>query len=516
MRLRADDMTDAALLLLLTLAGAVVRATNLGLESLWYDEAATYHLVQGGWQDILARNVTQNSAPPLYPLLLGLLTGPDASEALLRLPALVAGVAAIPLIWLLARQFLPGRWALVAPLLVALSPTQFEYAREVREYSLAFACACLILLANLRYVARPTAGGAVALAAAAILGMLAQYGCVLVAAGAGLAVLVHLLPLASITQPLNRAMPRPGVERRAALIWWLVAQLAIAAAGIALYLTTLRHQLTVSVMSPGGYFYLLDRYWDGTWPDLVTLLTAPEADLVHYAYPGKAFLALAAGGFLVAAWQPARRHAAGFTAAPVVLALAAALAGAYPFGGIRQCLVLTPMLYVCAGIGVWAACRWLATRLSHPAMAPAAVTVLLAPLIAAGVRTLPAQIRFTGSEPLRPAIELLATERRDGEPIYVYAGAVPAFRYYWRGRTTPWQRGAPHVSGLPGERLDRVQAELAALLAQGGRFWVVGSHVGNDDTARLVATLEAGGYVQPRYSRLGSYLLRVTPRRGAP
>src|SRR5687767_10700597 len=81
---------ELAALALLTLGGAVLRFFKLGHKSLWYDEAVIYHLVQGGWWEIIVRNSTDNSAPPLYPLLLGLVTGEGASEAALRSLSAVA------------------------------------------------------------------------------------------------------------------------------------------------------------------------------------------------------------------------------------------------------------------------------------------------------------------------------------------------------------------------------------------------------------------------------------------
>ncbi len=491
---------DLGALLLLTLAGAALRLASLGTESLWYDEAATWQLVQGDWQAILDRNATQNSAPPLFPLLLGLVTGPDASESTLRMPALIAGVLAIPLVWLVAREFAPGRYALLAPLLVALSPTQFEYAQEVREYSLAFATACLMLLANARFIAKPHGRTAGAIAAASILGICVQYGNALLAAGAGIACLTAIATMADRARPLRL---------------WVIAQLPVGAAALALFVTTIRPQLEVSVMSPGGYVYLLDRYWDGSWPDLLTLLTAKDADIVHFAYPGKLFLALVLGGLAVAAWRPALRNAAWLAAAPIGMTIGAALAGAYPFGAIRQDLFLLPMLYVCAALGLAAAAGAVERRWGGLAGLGLAGVAVVA-LAWTGAMRLPALMNHVGNEPMRPLVATLAERLRPGQRIYVYAGAVPAFRYYWRQRAEPWIRGVDHVSGLtPGlgdPQLAAVEGELAGLCARGARFWFVGSHIGADDTDRLNAKLGNCGYVEVAFARLGSYLLRVTPR----
>ena len=63
-----------------------------------------------------------------------------------QLPAFVAGVACIPVMYALVRFFRLGRLvALAAALVVSLSPICVTYSTRVKEYQADFLLACLVL-----------------------------------------------------------------------------------------------------------------------------------------------------------------------------------------------------------------------------------------------------------------------------------------------------------------------------------------------------------------------------------
>ena len=85
----------------------------------------------------MASLTAQDIHPPLYYALLHawaalLGTGPAA----LRLLSLVVGVLTIPLLYLVARRMLSTRAALLAALLLTISPLHVYYSQEVRMYGL--------------------------------------------------------------------------------------------------------------------------------------------------------------------------------------------------------------------------------------------------------------------------------------------------------------------------------------------------------------------------------------------
>ena len=108
-----------------------------------------------------------------------------------QLPAFVAGVACIPVMYALVRFFGPGRLvALAAALVVSLSPICVTYSTRVKEYQADFLLTCLVL-ATAEAVRRRAEQRTVAgLVAAAVLAFLCSASLAPVIVGAWVAVLV--------------------------------------------------------------------------------------------------------------------------------------------------------------------------------------------------------------------------------------------------------------------------------------------------------------------------------------
>jgi len=122
-------------LVLVTALAALVRLFHLGSQSLWVDEIITWRMVQPGvglqfWEQI--RDAIQG---PLYLATVWPLVRLEGSEFLLRLPAALAGVAAVPLLAAAGARILCTRSARIAGLLLALSPFHLWYSQEARGYT---------------------------------------------------------------------------------------------------------------------------------------------------------------------------------------------------------------------------------------------------------------------------------------------------------------------------------------------------------------------------------------------
>ena len=104
-------------------------------DPLWLDEAAAVLIAwEGptGAVDALARD----STPPLYYWLLWAWTSlVGSTETLVRIPSAVGGVLAVVATMALARRLAGPRAALIASLMVALSPLAIYYSREARMYA---------------------------------------------------------------------------------------------------------------------------------------------------------------------------------------------------------------------------------------------------------------------------------------------------------------------------------------------------------------------------------------------
>ncbi|MGA2903990.1 MAG: glycosyltransferase family 39 protein [Candidatus Korobacteraceae bacterium] len=134
------------LLALLTIAGAWLRLAHLGSKSLWLDEGATVALARASWQHFSwVWWHGEANLQTIYFLLMRAWIYLGDSEAWLRLPSALFGIASIPVMYVLARKFMGAAPSLAAAALLAFSPTHVYYSQETRSYTLAI---LLVLLST--------------------------------------------------------------------------------------------------------------------------------------------------------------------------------------------------------------------------------------------------------------------------------------------------------------------------------------------------------------------------------
>jgi len=125
------------LLTLLTLAGAWLRLSHLGTKSLWLDEGATVTLARTTWPQFV--HVWWYGEASFQGAFFVLMRGwlhLGQSEAWVRLPAAIFGIASIPLIYVVARRLVGVTPALASAAILAFSPTHVYYSQEARSYTM--------------------------------------------------------------------------------------------------------------------------------------------------------------------------------------------------------------------------------------------------------------------------------------------------------------------------------------------------------------------------------------------
>jgi 4-amino-4-deoxy-L-arabinose transferase-like glycosyltransferase len=145
--------TAFAVVLAITAVGVLLRWLLLG-QSLFADEISTYWIERGrSLGDVLSVVHTDAEiTPPLYFAAAWLTTQIDLTPELLRAPSFVAGVATIPLVYLVGVQTVKARAAVIAATLTALSPFMIYYSTEARGYAAMTAFVLLSTFAMLRAV----------------------------------------------------------------------------------------------------------------------------------------------------------------------------------------------------------------------------------------------------------------------------------------------------------------------------------------------------------------------------
>ena len=135
----------------LVLVGTVLRIRVAGQE-LFADELATYWVATGHSVTGVVETVasTAEITPPLSFLLTWLTTRLGKTPELVRLPALVAGIATIPLVHLVGLRTVGRDAALLGAVLTTLSPFMIFYSAEARGYGVLMALVVLSTYALLR------------------------------------------------------------------------------------------------------------------------------------------------------------------------------------------------------------------------------------------------------------------------------------------------------------------------------------------------------------------------------
>jgi uncharacterized membrane protein len=132
----------------LTALGAVLRFATLGLQAYHHDEIVTAsRVLRVGFGHAMDAVGFSESAPPLYYALAWIWTQLTGNgEWGLRSLSALAGVATIPVAYLVARELRGARAGVIAAALVAVNPMLIWYSQEARAYALlGFFCALSLL-----------------------------------------------------------------------------------------------------------------------------------------------------------------------------------------------------------------------------------------------------------------------------------------------------------------------------------------------------------------------------------
>jgi mannosyltransferase len=266
----------------ITLLAAALRLSTLGRQSFWYDEAFTpVHVLRPGLVATLHNVVHTENTPPLWYLLewavsRALGTGVVA----LRLLSALAGIATVPVAWLIGRELqspstVPStgspigpstrRAAIATATFVAVNPLFVWYSQEARAYGLFVLCASLALLCFLRALRDPSTRHLAEFAICATLALLSHYFAVFLL----IPMVLWLLWSAAPTGPQRAGAPgeRPANPKNLSRV--LIAVALPAAVGLA---------LIPLILAQGGH----GTQWIGEWALGARLEAIPQYYLTGY------------------------------------------------------------------------------------------------------------------------------------------------------------------------------------------------------------------------------------------
>ena len=150
-KLQNGRFTLPILFALIILTAFLLRVTNIGRESLWYDEAISFLTAELPLRSILT-NLIRDPHPPFSYIILHFwfkLFSPSDVNG--RLLSLLFSMMLLPLIYVLGKELLhKRRLALFAVFLVAISPFHILYSHELRMYTLVMLLAAALGIAYAR------------------------------------------------------------------------------------------------------------------------------------------------------------------------------------------------------------------------------------------------------------------------------------------------------------------------------------------------------------------------------
>jgi hypothetical protein len=329
---REIDRWQWGLLALLVVVGAALRLPEVGVYWVNPDEGNYYAAATASWGQA-SGIVATNTTPPLHYLLLRGIASAGGGIDAMRALSFVAGVALLPLLFLIGRAWAGATAGLVAVLLILNGPGSVVLSNVMRPYMLQSACLALGLWALFRHLENGRAGYAVLLTLAWTAALLLHYGSYLFL-GAALGYCALLFA-------------RGELDRRRAVA--LTSSMAIlTGVGAILYATH------VVALQEGAM-----HEWPRT-PWLAKYLASSPGELLHnyrsfpkypFGRPARLFVPwlLPLAMILPAA---VRFRPALFAGAALGAALLASSLGLYPFGSTRHATHLAVAVAPAVGVAV--------------------------------------------------------------------------------------------------------------------------------------------------------------------
>ncbi len=402
-----------ALVIVICLVGLFLRAYLYGLNrSLWFDEAElARNLVNRSFIDLL-KPLDSNQGAPIGFLLLqkAVISLLGSRDYILRLVPLLAGLASVPLIYLVSKQYGGQLFSCISLALFAVSPRPVHYSSELKQYSTDLLAALVLLLIVPKCLeGKPKPRALVALGIAGAVAIWLSHPSLFVLAGIAVTLAVVF-----------------AVRRDSRRFWGLIGIGAVWLISLGLlYFISLRHLASNDALAsywsgsfaPIPSWSNLGWYYDA-WSGLLKDPAALPVGVITVGLMIVGIFSLAIG----------RLPLMSILVSPFLLTLIASALGKYPFSG-RLLIFLVPLLLLLVAAGV-----------DRVRVALLKVNGLLAWLVTASLviyllwGPLTTAYENLESPPLgehiKPAMSYLSQGYQDTDLIYLYIGAEPAFAFY--------------------------------------------------------------------------------------
>lgn len=416
----------------LMVLAVALRSRHLA-ESFWIDEVLTMKYARTPFVDHFA-----TAWPPLYRAAMHVwLNLFGTAEDVARLPSLVFGLTAIPLLFAIGRLLFNARVALIAVAFLTLSAFQIQYAVEARYYAL---LQLAVLGSTYAYVRVRADGGARWLWAHALLSIAA--------------VETHYFAvLTLLAQALHTLACGPALRHS----WRWLASIAVAAGIVALRLALFHQTVAGTDFDPMAWLPMPN--WSTSAATLAAFLGWPQAAASTIA-AAAVMLWAAVTGLTAVRRDEQRRSSLCFVWLATLTVLLPPLLASFALRSVyhdRYLIAAAPMLYLIIAERIVA--------LPAATLRIAALATILAPTLLGTWRSIAEDIKPSWSQ----AATFIAAQARAGDVVWV--APVPheqAFKWYYDG--------AAPVCGLLATPSGDAPKLWPPCLPSNGRLFVLASY----------------------------------------
>ncbi|MFP4082413.1 MAG: glycosyltransferase family 39 protein [Candidatus Aminicenantes bacterium] len=486
---KALRRTHLVFLVLILAAAIFIRFQNLGERSLWLDEAWVANAVS---EDSLSALAESSFHAPLFFVLAVhvLITFFGNNEFVLRLLPCLFGIGTLVVFYWIIRKHTGKTAALLSLLLLSFSPHAVRYSQELKQYTSAMFFAILLVYLCERVVSHDKNRDWTGLILFSILGIGFDHSLAFMVPAVFLVLLLSL--------PLEKYWKKILASGSVVFIFSLF-----------FFLFHLRHQISESLVSAQSYW--LPYYPRTTSPGVFlkwlsrSFVKMFDFFSVPYFYLSLVIMVIGLSLF----YKNSKKRFLIYILLPPLLVLAASFLRRYPFGGSRLMLFAAPLLYLSFAKGLdFMFIKLRTSRMLIPLFLLAVLMVV--PPVSQFIHTAKHPVSF---EEMRPLLRKLEKRIHPGDKIYVYYGALEAFKYYSRTRY-PDLRDKQNVFWGEYHRDNPSQyvRELEKFLDKDTRLWVVFSHYRENERLLILDYLDQRGDLITKISDKGTlaYLYEIT------
>jgi 4-amino-4-deoxy-L-arabinose transferase-like glycosyltransferase len=450
------------------LIGTFVRLYHIGYKSLWLDEAIVFGF---------SKHLFTSNMPPVFLILLNIISRINDSEAGLRIISLFAGVACIPLMFQLAKRFLSLPGAYFSTFLMTTAMYQIRYSQETREYSLMAMLSIAMLILLFAFLDHPSWKNLIILIFVSIIGIFTQFG---------IAIFLVSINIIFVWVWFLRS------DRKNLLIKWVVGQLAILLSIYLLWEVSLKHHWTSGGF---GLQYLSSTYWDPMQVSLVNYIYVNTRNIFMFSYSAGNFMIifLLISFFLGLSWRE-RWSIVGIFTAVMGTDLLFGLLRLYPYDGTRHVLFVIPSIYLLAAI--------LFEYLIEVDFRRVLVVFFVGIIILLNARDTLVMYRDTSDSNMRAALSNLRSRLNASDQVFVSLLAQPSFDYYTRNAPLP----ATQVFYSDGEA-PNYEPRVRKMMSDAQRVWFVFYADEKQERKQIIQSFNTTDHpIQNIFAESGTYL----------